>query len=89
MLFTTYNKNAVIKKNIVKFTKFIGISFFPRMSLANTIHNTLKKKIIMYSPTCIKSNIIFCSNHLYYHKLQCIHLVYSHHIFLANLIQVQ
>lgn len=57
-LLTTYNKNAAIKKNIVKLTKFCGISFFPRMSLANTIHNILKNKIIMYSPTCIKSNII-------------------------------
>ena len=57
-LLTTYNKNAAIKKNIVKHIKFCGISLFPRMSLANTIHNILKKKIIMYNPTCIKSNII-------------------------------
>ena len=62
MLFTTYNKNTTIKKNMVKHTKLFGISLFPKMSYVNTIHNILKKKIIMYSPTCIKSNVIFITH---------------------------
>ena len=62
MLVNTYNKNATIKKNMVAHVKLFGISLFPKMSYANTTHNILKKKIIMYSPTCIKSNVIFITH---------------------------